>query len=311
LRAPPLLLLAVVGCSSDGVPPPIPRWDVPAERPDVDPLQVDRIVQVTPAQIDVLWVLGDHASMAPHHQTLSEQLPSFLDFFVGSGLDLHLGVTSTDISPDGPAGALVEVAGQRFLDADTADPVALFAAMVALLGTDGTAAGQGFAATVLALEVGPDSVNPGFRREGAAIHTIVVSDRPDASETMTSAEFAGWYAGLAEHPAERTFSSIVDPVEGDDYLAVTNQVGGGQSDLRDEDWSPALETIGIGAAGLRREFFLSRTPLAETLRVEVEDPDGSTLADLEVAYDAGRNSVRFVEYVPSPLATVVLSYTVR
>jgi hypothetical protein len=92
-----------------------------------------------------------------------------------------------------------------------------------------------------------------------------------------------------------------------------------------------MEDIGLQAAGLRREYFLSELPAADTVRVWVVDReveydgiDLATLGDRETVegacdaraltncvtftYDPTRNSVTFAEFIPSAHAEVHVRY---
>lgn len=311
-----LPLLALAACIESRIPD-LPQWaDVPASRPIADETQVDRIVQLTAPRVDVLWTIDNSGSMAPYQEALVENFPAFIDFFVGSGLDWHVGVTSTDVEGTylGARGTLVAVAGEPFLDADSPSPLSMFEAM-ATLGTSGSSVECGLGATYLALEVERDGANAGFWRDDAAIHTIVISDEPDQTppSLLSREEFTAWYAGLKPTVDLRTFSSIVDRRAGAAYLAVTAAIGGVEAGIHDDDWSGVLEALGMQAAGLRQEYFLSRLPAPETLSVVVEEAEGVRLVfdPADWRYDEGRNSVTFLEYVPGSLATVELTYTVR
>ena len=72
-----------------------------------------------------------------------------------------------------------------------------------------------------------------------------------------------------------------------------------------------LEELGMQAAGLRREFFLSEVPVEETVSVRIVD-DGDELSferGTDWEYVRSRNSVRFFTYVPNPLSEVFISYS--
>jgi hypothetical protein len=80
-----------------------------------------------------------------------------------------------------------------------------------------------------------------------------------------------------------------------------------------DDWATLLDQLGAQAAGLKREYFLSRLPVEETITVEVETAEGAIAAFDPVedwTYDESRNSITFVEYIPASLSTVIITYTV-
>jgi hypothetical protein len=76
-----------------------------------------------------------------------------------------------------------------------------------------------------------------------------------------------------------TFSSIVGPrptgcdgpsgtaAAGLRYIEVSQQIGGIIEPICVRDWTTVLEGLGLMAAGLKEEFFLSELPVPSTLRV--------------------------------------------
>src|SRR5262249_36697866 len=149
-------------------------------------------------------------------------LPVFLSWFVDSGIDFRLGVV-----PVYPLAAdLVAENGSSWVDRATPEPLQTFATMAQASPSSPTA--YGLANVFLALQPKLD----GFLRDGAALSTIVVSDRDDhtAASVIPLDQFVGWYADLRV-PAERSFSAIVNvadpaPEIGARYLSVSDAVGG-------------------------------------------------------------------------------------
>jgi hypothetical protein len=79
-----------------------------------------------------------------------------------------------------------------------------------------------------------------------------------------------------------------------------------------------LEELGMQAAGLKREFYLTEVPVDDTIEVRIvaTDTNGDTLEeitferDIDWEYIRSRNSIRFFTYVPNPLSQVLLSYDI-
>lgn len=278
---------------------------------------VDRIVQTGSATVDVLFTIDNSCSMADEQAQLSASFPRFVEWFVGSGLDWHVGVLSTDLDDPAQQGRLRAVDGASWLDEATPDPVGVFTAM-ATLGTTGSADERGLGAEYLALEIYRDSFNAGFYREDASIHSVIISDEPDQTQdTIISVDgFVDWYGRIKDH-GDRTFSAIV-PLTGEgaatDYLAVSGAIGGAVWEIDDAEWDSVLAELGLQISGSAREFFLSRLPAPETIEVAIEQANGAVLngfaAGVDWTWDATRNSVSFVEIVPDPLSVVVISYAV-
>ena len=77
----------------------------------------DRFVEGQPGQVDVLFVVDNTASMLEESPRLVSAMPSFASSALGTGVDLHVGVTTTGISPTGatcPGGASGGEGGRLF-----------------------------------------------------------------------------------------------------------------------------------------------------------------------------------------------------
>lgn len=300
----------------------------------ITPVQEDVIVQVTTPEVDVLWVIDNSCSMSEEQAKLRQNFPEFIKYFLDSGLDWHVGVVSTDTDAN-RGGRLQAAAGYKYIDEDSPNPIALFEDM-ALLGTNGAVDERGRRAAYFALtEPLVNNANAGFYRPNASLHMIVISDEDDYSgSNPTKNEFISWAEALKPDPDTVTFSAIVGPRggcatadAGNDYIDVVAAVGGITESICRSDWAPVLEQLGMQAAGLKREYFLSEVPVPGTLQVWVEDGDmtfegidkallvrGVEAGDLcettcfVYSYDMYRNSILMENFVPSPLAGVHIAY---
>ena len=207
-------------------------------------LVVDEFVQVTTPMVDILWVIDNSGSMAEEQADLTANFPVFMEFFLGSGLDYHIGVVSTDLenNTNGSKGKLVEISGVKWIEPDTSSPIEMFTSM-ATLGTRGSSSERGMGATYLALETNRDTFNADFYRDEAALHTIVISDEPDSTPPalITEDEFVNWYDGLKDTTDQRSFSSIIDPSVGVRYRNLTAGIGGIERNILSDDWPLLLE----------------------------------------------------------------------
>jgi hypothetical protein len=299
-----------------------------------DPASVDAVdayEQVQKPEVDILWIIDNSCSMESEQAQVAADFPLFMQYFLGSGLDYHIGVVSTDMDDPEQSGKLVLGPGNlRWIEAETPDPMGAFAAM-AQLGIGGASTEQGIAAGYAAFEL-QDEFNDGFLRDDSAIHVIVLSDESDfsASDPVTLGEYASYLNGLRADPEMVQFHAIVSPpaasqatcdgvqTAGDRYMQVSQEVGGVYWSLCDTPWSDALEAIGLASAGLRREYFLTQRPVDGTIRVSIED-QGNTLAFEELDAETGlgdwvysepRNAITFLSYVPNPGAVVQIAYEV-
>jgi hypothetical protein len=319
-----VLSTLLVACSNDYDLTPDPSLNAEPNPPDLSAVtKEDRIVQVTVPSVDVLWVIDNSCSMTEEQQALSDNFGKFVQYFVGSGLDYHIGVVSTDWDNESGdhRGKLQVSGGKKWIDDTTADPEGIFKDM-AVLGTWGSAYEKGRAQAYGAIELLGDSFNSGFYREDAFLAIVSISDEDDYSGNTPVGlnEFISWLDNLKPAEDMVSFSSIVGPeggcstaIEtGDEYLAVTRAIGGIEWSICDPNWDQVLEELGMQAAGLKREFYLSEVPVVESVQVRVEEA-GDELKferDVDWEYLRSRNSIRFFSYVPNPLSEVFITYDV-
>jgi len=295
----------------------VPGFGIPNPRPLEEQTQADRLVQVTVPTVDILWVIDNSCSMGPEQTSLAENSPIFLNYFLGSGLDYHIGTVSTDMFNTGESGKLIDAGGGLlWLDPDTPDPDPKFRTLIEL-GNGGGWPEKGLDAAYVALEERGDGFNSGFERDISGLHMIAISDEYDHSEQISAEEFSDWLTN--RRPEGGVSFSSISPLgtcpegwgNGTSYHEVTDTVGGVKWNVCNDDWGPLLEALALQASGSRIEYFLSELPVIETIEVWVVQ-DGVTLTmdmDEEYTYDETRNSVRFVEFVPEALAEVWVEYT--
>jgi hypothetical protein len=302
------------------------------------PIRVDRITQVNTPKVDILWVIDDSGSMSDDQRKLTRNIGAFMQFFLDSGLDWHMGVVTVDVERATHSGKLQEAAGLRYVDSETPDAIDVFNQM-ALVGVGGLGDESGLRASYLALtDPLMSGYNAGFYRSDATLHVVAISDENDQSgENPSVNEYIDFLTNLKPDPEMVTFSSIVGPQglgncllaeDGTRYLAVTRAVGGVEASICEADWVPVLEELGLMAAGLKSEFFLSEVPVPGTIKVEVHEESivrggvdldrlhpAHTVEDVCEAdscfgftYDQFRNSVVFDNFFPNQLAEVVITY---
>jgi hypothetical protein len=154
-----LAALLVVGCVSEtDLTGNEDAYGVDRPRDLETPKQTDRIVQVTTPQVDVLFAIDNSCSMLEEQANLTENFDKFMQFFLQSGLDYHVGVISTDMDDPTQSGKLREVRGSKYIDAETDEPVDLFEAM-ARMGTSGSGDERGREAVYTAVELKKNGPN--------------------------------------------------------------------------------------------------------------------------------------------------------
>ena len=295
--------------------------------------KTDTIVQTTRQKVDVLWVIDNSCSMSEEQSSLVANFQHFINYFIDSDLDWHIGVTSTDLDFDGPGtnGVLNQVDQIKFLDRDTLNPVEIFNRM-ALMGITGSGTEQGLGATFSAIaEHGGDGYNKGFYRDDATLSVIVISDEEDHTTQPIYPEFIDWLSSLKPDIEDVSFSSIVclgesnlngiycsdnpfqAPSIGSKYIGVTNSIGGILWDIREENWAPMLDELGLNATSLKTEFFLSEVPAKNTIQVWITLEDDTVYelqAQNDFTYSAIRNSITLTNYIPPQYSEIAIEYVI-
>lgn len=332
-----LVVLALGGCSQEGgFREKIPQPELGNIGSVDSQTQTDIITQTVNPSVDILYMVDNSCSMSNDQQDLSNNFPVFMQHFLNSGLDYHIGVVSSDIVENSENGRLQGGLGELYITADQNNQINRFTAM-AVLGAGGHFPEKGIAGVYRSYELHGDGFNSGFFRDDSALHVIAVSDEFDYTEPgiITIDEFINWFDGLKRSADNRSFSAIEDPNAFDyasyakPYRRVTASIGGVYWNIQDENWSPALDQLGLRATGLKTEYFLSKLPLETSIEVVVKTPiEGapgkySELPQTEAQlidgewqegdwyYTEGRNSINFLSDVPSELSQIWITYTVR
>tara|TARA_R100000808_G_scaffold15577_1_gene35858 strand:+ start:5317 stop:6381 length:1065 start_codon:yes stop_codon:yes gene_type:complete len=322
-------LLSVVSCVEYSITQPnVIKGE--ANPPDVKiQVEKDTITQIAKFKTDILWVIDNSCSMSEEQTALTNNFDSFINYFIGSGLDWHVGVVSTDMLHPDQQGRLRSSLGYNFIDENTPQPTLIFRQMAAM-GVSGSGVEKGLATSYNAIEVHGEDANKDFYREDALLSIIVISDEPDFSTEITIEEYISWLQNLKDDPEDVIFSSIVclqegylngircdnppawtAPLVGKQYIEVTNVIGGALWDIRENNWDEVLDELGFLTSGLKKEFFLSDIPVLETLDVYVQEPEGNTYEfklDLDYTYSRVRNSITFISYTPPQYSKVNIEY---
>lgn len=313
-----IIALALLGCQEYNLQGP-PSVETTYNPPDLAvAAKEDHITQVTVPSVDVLFVVDNSGSMSEEQAALRANFDAFMRYFTDSGMDYHVGVVSTDMDNRQQSGRLIDDNGSRYIDNtfSEANAIASFKER-ANLGTMGSSEERGKDASYTALVSLASSVNAGFYREEAVLSIVVISDERDWSKDVSIAEYSSWMQSLKPEDDQTWFSSIVGQApngcataeKGVGYLEVTDAVGGIKFSICEPDYSSVLDELGMQAAGLKREFFLSEVPVEDTIIVSVTtEGDEDTFKANEWTYDGVRNSVTFNSFVPDPLAIVNIIY---
>lgn len=177
--------------------------------------------------IDILWVIDNSGSMANSQQNLATNFQSFINRFAGLGYDFHMGVTSTDAylayhynqnsRSKLKDGSGTTHSGVFIMDKNTPNLSQVFVTNVKL-GTSGSGDERAFSSLEHTLG---NPLNAGFRRPGAFLSIIIVSDEEDFSHY-------DWQNGINSYTFTESYSNLFPISRFTDFLdTLTNSTPGG------------------------------------------------------------------------------------
>lgn len=305
-----LLLVALGGCGMDiGLDP----HDDTAPPLRLVPVQQTFVQRPLPA-VDLLLVVDDTASMGQEQQALAAEFPKLAEALDEAEVAWHVGVVSTDMSHP-QAGWLrgspyVLTSGDAHLLDDAVR-----------VGTSGATPEAGMAAALRALELAAhDGPNAGFRRPDAALHVVFFSDSDDASDEWLGSDPPAFFLEQLRATTGE-LAPVVSAVVGDPDGGCVSDKGSAQAGVRyaravettsgvlvsicSAELGPVVDALGDASILWPTRFALSRRPVVETLRVEVDD----RLHD-EWWYDGPTGDLVF-HTPPPPSARIEVSYLVE
>jgi hypothetical protein len=351
--------LVAAGCDGATTPPPtssLGGWPTrPAVvEPRVDEAQVETAsiarVRTTPptieppvvrgtqqvdafrqdqAQVDVLWVIDNSASLNEERMGLAAQFDRFLRVLVAAGVDFHVGVTSTDLDARTGDGGRLRGA-PRFIDSRTPNAAEVFRRAVSFPASD-VRLEEGLSAMYAALTPpNRDGANAGFLRPDAALAVIVLSDEDDGS-VPPAAFYARFLKNLKGQGREGnvSFSAVAGPLpdgcvpagqedvfgaEADPavrYQEVVDATNGVFGSVCANDFSRFVTDLATRLGSLRRVFPLSAPPVTSTIVVRVNGRVVPMGADTGWTFRGGDRTIVFEgRYVPPPRAAIEIEYDV-
>lgn len=288
----------------------------------------ERFSQVAPSAVDVLWIIDNSGSMSGIVDDLSANMPTFINSFIGLGLDWQMGVVTTDMDDLAHQGQL---RGVGVISPSTvADPVSAFTEAAAV-GDGGSGDERARDAAYAALtEPLLSGANAGLVRAGGSLALIVISDEEDSSRNIDKRAFSTWLNAFKGDPDDSSFSAMAGPegtgglfdpgcqdlandisaVASVEYPYVVNATGGFYTEICDMNFNQVLTYLSYTAAGMLTRWPLRYTP-SNVGRIDV------TVRGLDVpynivngfTYDSPSNAVVFHgSWVPQPLDEVVITY---
>jgi hypothetical protein len=165
--------------------------------------------------------------------------------------------------------------------------------------------------------------NEGFRRTGADLAVVWITDEDDQSELVGPAEVAELLVDLVADGGLLRVIAVVAPIVDEDlvgqgaafnggarYLETAELVGGVDVPLvAPFNWGALLGDVGEALVGVRDRFPLRDLPRPETLSVSVANDDAVSFPDAATwTWAQSENAIVFVDAAPMPGSTVEIRY---
>lgn len=314
---------------------------------DYDPhlnMETDTFFQEPPADVDILWVVDNSASMIHEQEEVGRRFADFIGHLENTNIDFHIGVITTDVDDSNDAAGHL-LGTPSVISAEIDDYQQVFNERV-LVGTDGSDMERGLEAAYMALtEPMISDANSGFLRRDAVLSIIFVSDENDCSDRGAFNENAGGMAcydqpeqlvpvrefvndfrALKDDASDVITSAIVGPdiaencedtVPGTRYLSVAGNTGGIQGNICDENFTDIMDKMGLSVSGVRASFELEALPVVDTLEVWVGDVDEEDTSEWDLVpqdsnngwtYDGDTNYITFNGDSVPPRGSVITVY---
>jgi len=262
-------------------------------------------VQEEVTDVDILFVVDNSGSMSGNQTQLAQNIDTFMNVFITSGIHYNIGFITTDDS----------TAQGAIIDPTSSDPVTEIQNIINSIGIRGSAAEKGIEFAYEAIQSGND-FGPGssFWRYDAKLIIIFISDEDDSGNvtpaTMSSYMIAvkGSYDYAIAHAVAGDYpggcSDNGGATEGYEYFSLVNMLGGTFLSICQDDWGTPLETLANDSI-LKSKFTLQREAIEETITVKVN----GFVQNTGWYYDSSTNTIIFDQNnIPSPTSTIYISY---
>jgi hypothetical protein len=303
--------------------------------------QIDSFVQESGAKVDVLFVVDNSGSMMEEQQSLGSNFAAFMSAATASGVDYHIGVTTTGLDASsggwsqcgggaegGENGRLFPVnnSNPRIITPQTPNAPGVFAANtrvgVCHWNEQGLeSAYRALSAPLLHSLDDPrtpqaNDGNGGFIRDDARLAIIFVTDEEDFSPQPVPFYETYFKSLKGNDPAKLSISAIAGPQDlascstasssGTRYIQLARATDGVVESICTPNWAESLRKLSDTTFGPKRSFPLSEQP-ADTSQITV------WVNGVQVTqgwrYEGSTNSVVFdVGRAPAPGAYIEVSY---
>jgi hypothetical protein len=270
--------------------------------------------------LDIVFVIDNSGSMSVFQGELSNQMTSFMNVFLSSGADFHLGFITTDRGYLQCSGIIC------WIDNVSANPVDWTQGVISQISTGGSAFEKGIEMAKKFFENTDYDIGgaPGtsFWRDDSTAVIIYVSDEPDFSvggylaytmffdSLKSDVGMMRHFAVIGDYPTGCGFQygSIWRTVSfGNGYWDMTQRYNGEWYSICATDWGNQMQDLANTVTTRTRFQLEEQDPIEDSIVVKI---NGQTTS-AGWFYDPSSNSVVFEEsYVPEPNQTITIEYGV-
>ena len=268
--------------------------------------------------LDIVFVIDNSGSMGIFQGELSSQMTSFLNVFLSTGADFHLGFITTDRGYLQCSGVICWISNS------SANPVDWAQGVISQISTGGSAFEKGIEMAKKFFEntdydTGGAPGTP-FWRDDSTTVVIYVSDEPDFSIGSWTA-YTGFFdtlkpdvnmmkhfAVIGDHPTGCGFqwNTIWRNIAfGSGYWDMTQRYSGEWYSICSTDWGNQMQDL-ANTVTTRTRFPLDASdPIEDSIIVKIN----GQIVNSGWTYDPSSNSIVFQEgYIPEPTQTITIEY---
>ena len=264
--------------------------------------------------LDIIFVIDNSGSMGTFQVELSNQMTTFMNVFISTGADFHLGFITTD------RWGLECLGADCFININSLNPVTWAQGVISQIGITGSANEMGIMTAKQFFENNDydrgGAPGTSFWRDDATAVIIYVSDEPDHSIgswtaylpffdiLKTDINMVKHFAVIGDYPAGCTngFRTIGF---GHGYWDMTQHYGGDWWSLCATDWGSQMQDL-ADTVTTRRKFSLDEPdPIVDSIEVSINGQVSHTGWE----YDPTSNSIVFHDgSVPEANQTIRIEY---
>ncbi len=276
---------------------------------------VQEHIQEEIAILDIIFVIDNSGSMGIFQTALRNQMTSFMNVFVSTGADFHLGFITTDMGYLQCSGMVC------WIDQLFPTPVDWAQGVISQISTYGSATEKGIEMAKRFFE-NNDYNNGGapgtsFWRDDATTVVIYVSDEPDFSVgtwtaytyffdgLKTDINMMKHFAVIGDHPTGCYLNGTRFIGYGSGYWDMTQQYGGDWYSICANDWGTQMQDL-ANTVTTRKRFTLDEDdPIIGSIEVSIN----GQLTNTGWYYDVASNSVIFEDdSIPDANQTIKIEY---